>query len=77
MNAHANTTSFANTDIIIENVFSYDDVLKLSGLCNYEPFCDEPEAEDLIQLAAFTKDTHCLVDQVAVTALRDFERSRI
>ena len=61
MNAHANTTSFANTDIIIENVFSYDDVLKLSGLCNYEPFCDEPEAEDLIQLAAFTKDTHCLV----------------
>lgn len=51
MNAHANTTSFANTDIIIENVFSYDDVLKLSGLCNYEPFCDEPEAEDLIQLA--------------------------
>ena len=31
MNAHANTTSFANTDIIIENVFSYDDVLKLSG----------------------------------------------
>ena len=45
MNAHANTTSFANTDIIIENVFSYDDVLKLSELCNYEPFCDEPEAE--------------------------------
>ena len=30
MNAHANTTSFANTDIIIENVFSYDDVLKVS-----------------------------------------------
>ena len=50
-----------NTDIIIENIFSYDDVLKLSELCNYEPFCDEPEAEDLIQLAAFTKDTHCLV----------------
>ena len=55
MNAHANTTSFANTDIIIENVFSYDDVLKLFELCNYEPFCDEPEAEDLIQLAGFYK----------------------
>ena len=57
MNTHDHTTSFANTDIIIENVFSYDDVLKLSSLCDYEPFCDEPETKDLIQLAAFTKDT--------------------
>lgn len=61
MNTNACTTSPASTDIIIENVFSYDNVLQLSKLCDYEPFCDEPEADDLIQLAAFTKDTHCLV----------------
>lgn len=58
-NAYAD--NITNSNISIENVFSYDDVLKLSRLCGYEPYCDEYTADDLIQLAAFSSDSHSLV----------------
>ena len=51
-NAYAD--NITNSNISIENVFSYDDVLKLSRLCGYEPYFDEYTADDLIQLAAFS-----------------------
>lgn len=58
---NTNAYNSANSNISIENVFSYDDVLKLSRLCGYEPYCDEYTADDLIQLAAFLSDSHSLV----------------
>lgn len=58
-NAYAD--NITNSNISIENVFSYDDVLKLSRLCGYEPYFDEYTADDLIQLAAFSSDSHSLV----------------
>ena len=58
---NANSYNSANSNISIENVFSYDDVLKLSRLCGYEPYFDEYTADDLIQLAAFSSDSHSLV----------------
>lgn len=58
---NANAYNSANSNISIENVFSYDDVLKLSRLCGYEPYFDEYTADDLIQLAAFSSDSHSLV----------------
>ena len=58
-NAYAD--NITNSNISIENVFSYDDVLKLSRLCGYEPYFDEYIADDLIQLAAFSSDSHSLV----------------
>lgn len=58
---NANAYNSANSNIRIENVFSYDDVLKLSRLCGYEPYFDEYTADDLIQLAAFSSDSHSLV----------------
>ena len=56
-----NAYNSANSNVSIENVFSYDDVLKLSRLCGYEPYFDEYTADDLIQLAAFSSDTHSLI----------------
>ncbi len=58
---NTNAYNSANSNISIENVFSYDDVLKLSRLCGYEPYFDEYTADDLIQLAAFLSDSHSLV----------------
>lgn len=58
---NTNAYNSANSNISIENVFSYDDVLKLSRLCGYEPYFDEYTADDLIQLAAFSSDSHSLV----------------
>lgn len=58
-NAYAD--NITNSNISIENVFSYDDVLKLSRLCGYEPYFDEYTADDLIQFAAFSSDSHSLV----------------
>lgn len=58
---NTNAYNNANSNISIENVFSYDDVLKLSRLCGYEPYFDEYTADDLIQLAAFSSDSHSLV----------------
>lgn len=58
---NANAYNSANSNISIENVFSYDDVLKLSRLCGYEPYFDEYTADDLIQFAAFSSDSHSLV----------------
>lgn len=58
---NANAYNSANSNISIENVFSYDDVLKLSRLCGYEPYFDEYTANDLIQFAAFSSDSHSLV----------------
>lgn len=58
---NAYTDNITNSNISIENVFSYDDVLKLSRLCGYEPYFDEYTADDLIQLAAFSSDSHSLV----------------
>ena len=58
-NAYAD--NITNSNISIENIFSYDDVLALSDLCGYEPYCDEYTADDLIQLAAFSSDSHSLV----------------
>lgn len=58
---NTNAYNNANSNISIENVFSYDDVLKLSRLCGYEPYFDEYTADDLIQFAAFSSDSHSLV----------------
>lgn len=58
---NTNAYNSANSNISIENIFSYDDVLKLSRLCGYEPYFDEYTADDLIQLAAFSSDSHSLV----------------
>ena len=58
---NTNAYNSANSNISIENVFSYDDVLKLSRLCGYEPYFDEYTADDLIQLAAFSSDSLSLV----------------
>ena len=42
-------------NIIIKNSFDTADIEQLITQCNYEPFYDEPDSVELIQLAAYDK----------------------
>lgn len=45
-----------NLDIFISRNFEIKDVENLIDICNYEPFYDTPDADDILQYAAYIKD---------------------